>query len=616
MDIFEKLFQKFVQREMFSHKEKPGLLHLKNISKYLDVFANTFVNASASVQTVASREYVGLYGTRLFLPEKIEIFDDLKLNKMLYQNLILQSLAVHQLKIFGPTDTLSSLGERLHILKCSDQINLYLDQQFSGYSTFQGDLLKKVEEQVTPSGIYPKKVFEFWRLRATARGPLSLSVEDLIKGARKKDQIPDFLFLTVPSLARSRTMMFADESQGQDPRQNPSQVETQLEKSYSAINQNVDLEKEEANPVMHSFEKLETADEYEGGRRVDSGDDELSSHAKALDELNLNKVTRGGEAAKSVFNAEASFEFDLRVQPLEKTAEAGRFNYPEWNYKNNVYMFDHCQLIENPLKMDKQVGKFREELLSKKRFQIKHWQSRIQSLFSEPLWIKKLTEGDEIDIDQVIRDMGELRARKDVAARWYSKRKKQFNDLEIVILFDQSHSSDAWLCNRRVLDTTLESVGTAGLLFEELLPAVTVAGVWSSTRRNCSFQVYKHRDEAWQSFFAKADAIQAQGYTRLGPSIRHATEILNKSRHKKKLILLLTDGKPTDIDGYEGRAGISDVAQACREAEANGILHYALILDNKQKMHFSRMFKHYILLHDPKLLPEELFKILFRLVRK
>lgn len=614
MDLFEKLFQKISEREIFKRKASPGLVRLQDIAKYLDVFANSVVLGSGQVQSVASRDFVGLYGAQLLLPEKIDFFTDPTLNKNLYRNLILQTMGAHRARLTGPSELEAPIVQRLKFLEHSSQINLLLDGLFPGYLNFQQDLLAKVVAHTEPRVGYQRRVFEHWRKLVLNRTPVVTGTEVLYKGSRSRDPVPAFLFLTVPNLERVKIQIVITEEPARVAGQKNSDVESEVEKTYSGINQSVDIEKEKANPVMHSFEKLETADEYEGGRRIDSGEDDLEDHANALDELNLNKVTRGGEAAKSAYNADTTVDFVVAAPRFEKSSETSQFLYPEWNVKKNSYMIDHCRLVENPIEVLAGNDAFREDLLRQNRFQIKHWQSRIQNLFTEPLWQKRLKEGDEIDLDEVIRELGAMLSRKDVKARWYMSRKKQFNDVEMIILFDQSHSSDSWICNRRILDIALESVGTAGLLFDKIFDDVTVAGVWSSTRHNCSFQIYKDRSEPWSAFFSKVTAIQAQGYTRLGPAIRHAVDRLKISTHRKKLILLLTDGKPTDVDGYEGVMGLSDVAQACREAEVNGILHYALILDHKQKVHFAKMFKYFRLLHDPRMLSEELFKILFQLL--
>lgn len=615
MDVFEKLFQKIAQKEIFKKKENPGELYLRNLVKALDVLANSLIQNSVPVQCVASRDFVGMHGTQLLLPERINYFTDSNLNKKLYQNLILQIIGAQHLKFVGSSNLEPATRERINFLKKSGEINSYLDGILPGYFKFQENLIKKVEDKVGEGHSYHAQVFKFWQDRVLSRTQSEFSTDSLVRNVRGRDPLPLFLYFSTPCFGRPKSMSQMRDGEPARSRRKKEGELTEKEKSYSGINQEIDLDKEQANPVMHSFEKLETADEYSGGRTVDSGDDQINDHSNALDELNLTKVTRGGEAAKSVYNAETHIDIEFLHTSLQKE-RAGRYFYPEWNNKKNHYMRNHCQLIEDPIRIKLGNEDFKDNLISKYRFQIKRWQSRIQHLFSEPLWHKKQAEGDEIDIDEVIRDYGAMLGRQNVDARWYMSRKKRFNDIEVIILFDQSQSSDSWLANRRVLEISLEAVGKAGLLFDQIIEAVSVVGIWSSTRHNCSFQFYKRSHESWSSFYRQAPMIEAQGYTRLGPAIRHANGLLQRSAHKKKLILLLTDGKPTDVDGYEGAAGIIDVAQACREAEASGILPYALVLDVKQKSHFSKMFRHYTLLYDPKFFSEELFKILLRILRE
>lgn len=64
-----------------------------------------------------------------------------------------------------------------------------------------------------------------------------------------------------------------------------------------------------------------------------------------------------------------------------------------------------------------------------------------------------------------------------------------------------------------------------------------------------------------------------------GPALRHATDRLVAEPADRRLLLLVSDGKPTDYDRYEGRYGIGDVRQALREAECRGVSAHALAVD-------------------------------------
>lgn len=60
-------------------------------------------------------------------------------------------------------------------------------------------------------------------------------------------------------------------------------------------------------------------------------------------------------------------------------------------------------------------------------------------------------------------------------------------------------------------------------------------------------------------------------YTRMGAAIRHMVEELSRQSSRKKLLLILTDGKPNDVDHYEGRFALEDSRLAVGEARALGL---------------------------------------------
>src|SRR5690606_16207146 len=68
-------------------------------------------------------------------------------------------------------------------------------------------------------------------------------------------------------------------------------------------------------------------------------------------------------------------------------------------------------------------------------------------------------------------------------------------------------------------------------------------------------------------------------YTRLGAPLRHLTAQLARESTRRRLLLLLSDGKPNDEDAYEGRHGVEDVRQAVAEARLLGIDVFCLTID-------------------------------------
>lgn len=72
--------------------------------------------------------------------------------------------------------------------------------------------------------------------------------------------------------------------------------------------------------------------------------------------------------------------------------------------------------------------------------------------------------------------------------------------------------------------------------------------------------------------------------------MRHMSSELSLQTRKRRLLLVITDGKPNDLDHYEGRHGIEDTAMAVREARRAGHSVYGITIDKSGKSWFPRMF--------------------------
>src|SRR5690606_17694950 len=70
--------------------------------------------------------------------------------------------------------------------------------------------------------------------------------------------------------------------------------------------------------------------------------------------------------------------------------------------------------------------------------------------------------------------------------------------------------------------------------------------------------------------------LEPDRFTRLGAAVRHATSTLVQRPAQHRLLLVLSDGKPNDVDIYEGRYGIEDTRQAIAESRLQGIHAFCL----------------------------------------
>jgi nitric oxide reductase NorD protein len=85
-------------------------------------------------------------------------------------------------------------------------------------------------------------------------------------------------------------------------------------------------------------------------------------------------------------------------------------------------------------------------------------------------------------------------------------------------------------------------------------------------------------------------ALRPGFYTRLGAAIRHVSARLQDREQSRRLLLVLTDGKPNDLDHYEGRHGIEDTHMAIRDARRQGQSVFGIDIDPKGQSWFPRLF--------------------------
>jgi nitric oxide reductase NorD protein len=111
-------------------------------------------------------------------------------------------------------------------------------------------------------------------------------------------------------------------------------------------------------------------------------------------------------------------------------------------------------------------------------------------------------------------------------------------------------------------------------------------------------------------------ALEPDGYTRVGAAVRHASALLGRERARHRLLLLLSDGKPNDVDEYAGRYGIEDTRQAVAEARLQGLMPFCLTVDREAPAYLPAIFgpRGFAVLSRPELLPTVLVEVLRSLV--
>jgi nitric oxide reductase NorD protein len=127
-------------------------------------------------------------------------------------------------------------------------------------------------------------------------------------------------------------------------------------------------------------------------------------------------------------------------------------------------------------------------------------------------------------------------------------------------------------------------------------------GFSSVRRQNVRMQRILDFDERWSDASrARVGAIRPGYYTRMGAAVRHATAQLQVRPERKRLLMLLTDGKPNDLDVYEGRYGLEDTRHAIHEARTAGLTPFCVTIDTDAHDYLPMLFgrQGYAMVHRP-----------------
>jgi nitric oxide reductase NorD protein len=236
--------------------------------------------------------------------------------------------------------------------------------------------------------------------------------------------------------------------------------------------------------------------------------------------------------------------------------------------------------------------------------------NQFEALMPAKVWFKGQFDGDELDLDACVDFTAERMNGKSPERGLYRAHRYRDRDLSCLLLADLSLSTDAWINNEgRVIDTIRDTL----FLFSEALSATgdrfALYGFSSRKRDNVRIHLLKAFNEAYNANIrGRIQAIKPGFYTRMGAAIRHATRTLATQSTGQRLLLLLTDGKPNDLDIYEGRYGIEDTRVALHEARQQGLRPFCVTIDEKANSYLPHLFgpSGYVVIRKPSELPREL----------
>ena len=337
--------------------------------------------------------------------------------------------------------------------------------------------------------------------------------------------------------------------------------------------------------------------------------------------------------------------------------DARSFRYDEWDYLNRTYLRAWCRVFEQPLGTDG------EDDIAPLKAVIRAYQNTVQRQLEQirPTGlerIRRVQDGDELDLNAVIEARQDIRAGQSADERVYSRKERVQRDVSAIFLVDLSASTDdpihppeprdwsnyeedesdtraGWYASfdeieeepeepgRKIIDLEREAMVVMAAALEALGDSYGIYGFSGYSKDNVELFIAKEPDDAFSHTTLKSIAAMApKGSTRMGPAIRHATQKLMNTGSAMKVLMVISDGFPQDCDYGPLRGnhdyGVEDTAKALQESQQKGIETFCMTVDKSGHDYLKRMCldERYMIIEEMEDLPSQLTKVYAALTGK
>jgi nitric oxide reductase activation protein len=230
-------------------------------------------------------------------------------------------------------------------------------------------------------------------------------------------------------------------------------------------------------------------------------------------------------------------------------------------------------------------------------------------------------DGDDMDLNAVVSYVAEKQAGRSPKADIYKRREMRQREIAVTLLADMSTSIMQHLPEGggRLVDRVRAGVLLFAESMEEVGDSYSIAGFCSKYRDNVSYYTIKDFEEPLsQDIRSTIGGMSGRLATRMGAAIRHATANFQGIESRRRLLLILSDGRPEDYDdGGDRRYLHEDTRMAVKEAVAKGVHPFCITVDTMANQYLPQIFGqgHYLVLDHINSLPNKLPEIYFRLRR-
>ncbi len=348
---------------------------------------------------------------------------------------------------------------------------------------------------------------------------------------------------------------------------------------------------------------------------------QVRRHVSVSEMVNEVEVETAGDDAQEIWVQSAEF-FDDDGQSFNekegKAQVAPPVLYDEFDHTIQMMRPAWAIILERRARLGDPAGA--AAILDTHRPVMQRLKHRLDAMRPQGVQrIRKLEDGDEIDIAAAITAAIDIRMGRQPDPRVMMRQIRKTRDTAVMVLLDLSESTnDPVGADSTVMDLTKSACILLSEAISRVGDAFAIHGFCSDGRAQVYYERFKDFDQPWEDL-AKARLMGAEGAlsTRMGTAIRHATAQMCKVKATRKLMLVLTDGAPADIDVRDPQYLRADTRRAVEEAQQSGVTPFCLTLDPGADTYVRRIFgqNNAMILDRVERLPERLPQLYAALTR-
>ena len=341
---------------------------------------------------------------------------------------------------------------------------------------------------------------------------------------------------------------------------------------------------------------------------------QVRKYVSALEMANEVDCELAGDDAQEIWVLDTPFYLDQEgctINELEgKEPVSDPYHYAEWDYQIQLERPSWVTVLEKRAKAGDlavidEIAAQHRRIVSQMKFLLDAMQPQGVSR------IRKLEDGDEIDINAAIAASIDLRMGMQPDPRIMMRSVRKVRDISVLVLLDLSESTNEKVAGQDY--TVLELTRSATVLLADAIAKVgdpfAIHGFCSDGRHDVEYYRFKDFEQPYgEAPKARLAGMTGQLSTRMGGAIRHAAHYLRLQKSAKRLLLVITDGEPADVDVRDPQYLRYDAKKAVEEAARSGVVTYCMSLDPRADQYVSRIFgaRNYMIVDHVERLPERL----------